>query len=118
MVHVAEYHARFAHVHARELDDLQIQPDLIPRQVPQVAVIDHRLLPHRLGRHPTLPRSKALLWPQTPSCAHPAPPSPSEAILAAPSSDLCGFLHTYFQNKSNSRVATNRVRLRGAGGPS
>src|SRR5215210_4974374 len=87
MVHVAEYHARFAHVHARELDDLQIQPDLIPRQIPQVAVIDHRLLPHRLERHPTLPRSKALLWPQAPSPVpirpRQAPQRPSSRLRAA-----------------------------------
>src|SRR5215203_4339249 len=61
MLHVAEHHARFAHVHARKLDDLQIQPALVPRQEPQVAVIDHRLLPRRLETNPTLPRSKALL---------------------------------------------------------
>src|SRR5215211_7482344 len=61
MLHVAEHHPRFAHVHTRILDDLQIQPDLVPRQEPPVAVISHRLLPRRLERHPTLPRSKALL---------------------------------------------------------
>jgi hypothetical protein len=46
-------------------------------------------------------------------CGHPAPPSPSEAILAALSSGLCSILHTDFREFLPSTHFVNKGKRKG-----